>query len=54
MVCLRGRDKSVPKDWYKAEDITIIPKEKDAPQGPMENIQKFLATAQQVSLPASQ
>ena len=51
LVC---RDKSVPKDWYKADGITIIPKEKDAPQGPLENIQKFLASASQVTLPVSQ
>lgn len=53
-VCVACRDKSVPKDWYKAEGITIIPKEKDAPQGPLENIQKFLASAQQVTRPISQ
>lgn len=40
------RDKNVPEEWYRANDITVIPSMKELPMGPLENIQKFIASAQ--------
>lgn len=42
---IRCRDKNVPEEWYRANDITVIPSMKELPMGPLENIQKFIASA---------